>query len=393
MKHLRILIIPMLPTLYGRRYQISKYLALKNEVHLILWDMPYPITLKNVLFNLRNSWNCKKFKNENITIHKIRRLPFFFPIVNKWLFQKQVRKIFNDFNIDIIISQSFTNETDPPLDLPIIRDLNDYYEAYAQLYGSIFYKLAYKFLDVKNTVSNQIIRAKAVFAVSDILVDQAQKLNSNVHKIPNGVESWVLSKKYGTKKYNFGSHSLVYVSYFGKWSGLLNLLRVIFVLKKVYEDVQLIVIGDGPLISKAKNLIKELHLEENIKLLGNVWDRDRLFEIVNSCEVCLNISKKNIFKDAASPIKIFEYSALGKKIVSSNLAEVQSLGYPNIFIYNEDINNNNLIKTIKYAFHKNISEGDIKLRVRQSTWENITNRMVKIIEDIYKNTKNEKYQK
>ena len=144
--------IPSLPTLFGRRYQLSKYLAVKNEVHLISWNMPYPVTFKNLLSNLKDSWRYRRFVKDNIIIHKIRRLPFFFPLINRWFFQKQIRRIFNNKSIDIIISESFFNETEPPQDLPIISDLNDYHKAYAEIYGSKFYKLAYKFLKVEETI-------------------------------------------------------------------------------------------------------------------------------------------------------------------------------------------------------------------------------------------------
>jgi len=379
MKKLNIMIIPMLPTLYGRRYQLSKYLAKKNEVHLILWNMPYPVTLKNLLSNLKDSWRYKKSKREGIVIHKIRRLPFFFPLINRWFFQKQIKKIFNNFNIDIIISESFFSETEPPPDLPIISDLNDYYEAYAEIYGSRFYKLAYKFLKVKGTIEGQVKRAKAVFAVSNILFEQAQKNNKNVFKIPNGVESWVLYKKYNRGKYNFGMHSLIYVSTFGQWSGLPNLLHVVYELKKDFKDIKLVLVGEGPQIPEAIKLIRILNLNENVKLFGSVWDRKKLFEIINSCEVCLNISQKNAFRDAASPIKIFEYSALGKKIVSPNLEEVKKLDFPNIFFYEEFEKTKNLAITIKKALLEKIDDEKVKLKVKQYTWENITNNIEKIL--------------
>lgn len=379
MKKVNIMIIPMLPTLFGRRYQLSKYLAKKNEVHLILWNMPYPVTLKNLLSNLKDSWRYKRSKKEGIVIHKIRRLPFFFPLINRWFFQKQIKRIFNNFNINIIISESFFCETEPPQDLPIISDLNDYYEAYAEIYGSRFYKLAYKFLKVKDTVEGQVKRAKAVFAVSDILVKQAQKHNKNVFKVPNGVESWVLYKKYNREKYNFGMHSLIYVSTFGQWSGLLNLLYVVYELKKDFKDIKLVLVGEGSQITEAIKLIRILNLTENVKLFGSVWDRKKLFEIINSCEVCLNISQKNAFRDAASPIKIFEYSALGKKIVSTNLEEVKKLDFPNIFFYEEDEETKNLARTIKKALHEKIDDEKVKLKVKQYTWENITNNIEKIL--------------
>ena len=97
-KRFNILFIPMLPTLYGRRYQLSKHLAQNNNVHLIIWDMPYPITTKNILFNLMHSWKSDRYKKDNIIIHKVRRFPFFMPIINRLLFQYQIRKIYKNYS-------------------------------------------------------------------------------------------------------------------------------------------------------------------------------------------------------------------------------------------------------------------------------------------------------
>jgi glycosyltransferase involved in cell wall biosynthesis len=138
-------------------------------------------------------------------------------------------------------------------------------------------------------------------------------------------------------------------------------------------------VGEGPQIPEAIKLIRILNLNENVKLFGSVWDRKKLFEIINSCEVCLNISQKNAFRDAASPIKIFEYSALGKKIVSPNLEEVKKLDFPNIFFYEEFEKTKNLAITIKKALLEKIDDEKVKLKVKQYTWENITSNIEKIL--------------
>ena len=78
---------------------------------------------------------------------------------------------------------SFINEIEPPLDLPLIYDMNDDHYEFSKIYGSLLYKLSYQLLQVKQTINNQIKNAKSVTAVSDILVRKAKMYNKNVYKI------------------------------------------------------------------------------------------------------------------------------------------------------------------------------------------------------------------
>jgi glycosyltransferase involved in cell wall biosynthesis len=373
---MKIMLIPYLPTAV-RAYPMAKYFSkAKNETHMILWNMPYPVSFSNIWDNLKNSLKYKKYKKEKVTIHKIRRLPFFFPIVNKWLFKKQVKRIYNDYSIDVIISETFFNETEPPLDLNLIYDIADDHESFPEIYGSGIYRFAYKILRVKNTIKNQIQKSIAVIAVSDLLVDYAKKYrDKGVFKIPNGVEGWVLNKKCLTGEKN----SLVYVTNFGRWSRLLDVIKVVHRLKEDFPKIKLNLIGDGSEIPKAKLLVKNLKLDEFVIFLGRINNRHKLFNEINKSEVCLNISEKNRFRDSSSPMKYIEYSALGKKIVSTNVEEVKILDFPNTFIYKQDSNDNNLINAIKKAFVANIDVQKTKKMASEYSWEKINKRIEKII--------------
>jgi len=381
---MRIMFIPHLPTLFGRRYQLSKHLVKAgHEVHLILWDMPYPLSFGNLFKNIKNSLKSETYKKEGIIVHKIIRCPLIFPWVNRLLFKKQIRSLFKNENIDIIISQSFFSEVEPPLDLPFIYDLNDDHQAFADIYGSRIYKLAYKLLKVKKTIMNQIKNALAITTVSERLLKFAKNnTNVSVYKIPNGVEKEFLKKQ----RINKNNYSIGYVSHFGEWSKLEELLYSIKDLKKKYPLIKLNLIGDGPEIANAKKIIKKLRLEKNIKLYGKVDNRKRVFEILNNCEICLNISDKNSFRDASSPIKVFEYSALGKKIISTKLKEVESLNFPNVYFW-EGEKIRGLTKKIEEVFHKKIGSKKIKKIMENYTWENLSKKLSKILKHEIKKIK------
>lgn len=351
---------------------LAKYLVKSgNEVHLILWDVPYPISWKNMKHNILNSMKYKKYNREGVIVHKIRRLPFFCPVFNKIMFQNQIRYIFSNNNVDVIISESYISEMEPPKELPLVYSLVDDFEAYAKFYGSWLYKLAFKVLMVKKTIKNQIKRSKSTIVVSDLLVDYAKRYNKNVYKVVNGVESWVLENKIDERKYDFGKHSLVYVSGFDYWSNLPNLLYAVNSIKEDIPDIQLILVGEGYHTPIGKKIVKELGLKDTVTFTGQINDRKELFEIINSCDVCLNLSEKNDRQDSASSIKIFEYSALGKPIISTRLKEVEALHFPNIVFYNDEAKNTDLKRAIKESFDKNTDINMVRSLVQPFTWENI----------------------
>jgi glycosyltransferase involved in cell wall biosynthesis len=373
---MKIIFIPHLPSLYGRRYQISKELVKQgHEVHFIMWGMPFPLNLKSVVYNIIHSWRKEEYKKDGIQIHKIRRLPFFIPIINKPWFKRQIRKLYEKYGIDIIFSQSFINEIEPPLDLPLIYDMNDDHIEYANIYGSPIYRLSSKILQVKKTVQNQIKNAKCVIAVSDILVNKAKKYNKKVYKITNGVDEEFLKKHADITDKN----SIIFVSNFGKWSKLLEIIEAIKNLKTKYPNIRLMLVGDGTEIPIARKKVNEYGLEKNVIFYGKIEDRKKIIKLIQSAEVCLNISDKNAFRDAASPIKYFEYSALGKKIISINLKEIQSLKFPNTLILKDDQDIKELENLIIKSFNYIPNEKKAITILKHYSWTNIVKKMEKII--------------
>ncbi|MBR9705439.1 glycosyltransferase family 4 protein [Candidatus Pacearchaeota archaeon] len=374
------MILHPLPSRVNQRAdQLAKYLALRgHNIHLVLWDVPYPITWKNVKYNFANSLKYNFEKKGNVNVHKVRRLPFFFPLINKPLFRSQLKKMYKKYDINVVVSESYINEAEPPEGPALFYDFVDDHEAYAKFYGSFLYRIAFKILNVHKSVTNQIKRSKAVVSVSDMLKDYAKKYNKNSFKLTNGVESWPLNHNFNPDEYNFGKHSLVYVSGFDHWSNLPNLLHAVNSARKKIPDIQLILVGDGFQIPEGKKIVEELGLEKNVKFFGKIKDRKKLFKIIQGCNVCLNLSEKNPRQDSASSVKIFEYSALCKPIISTRLSEIEKLNFSNVIFYDEG-DNKHLINAILKSFKKKIDKNKVKRFVQKYTWEEIAKQFEEII--------------
>ncbi len=362
---MKYLVIPHLPKYSTRGFEISKNLG---GAHFIVWSMPFPFTVNNLLDNLFNSLLTSKFKKDGVVVHKVARLPFFFPPINKWLFKIQIKKIFNDNNIDTIISESYFNETEPPLELPLVYDLVDDHEAFIDIYGSNIYKLGCKILQVSKTIEKQIRKSKLVVTVSNILVSDLTKKGIVATKIPNGVSKKFLD--YKKENTSFKKNSLVYVSNFDSFSNLTVLIRAVNILFKKYPDITLKLVGDGVETDRAKKLVKSLNLSKVVEFCG--WlESSSIPKILSSSEICLIPFKKDKLTNSAFPIKVLEYLACGNKIVSSDLDEVRNIKSPNIYIYKDSNDYSALSKSISCAIRNKFIKNINRSIAKEYSWKKI----------------------
>ncbi len=383
---MRILVIPPVPTFdYGARsYLLSKHLTeLGDEVHLVMWD-PYPTDFSNIKKNITSSLKYVTYVKDGVVVHKIRRLPFFFPPINGYLFRRFVSRLSVGEGLEIIIASSFFNEVQPPFDLPSIYDLVDNYEAHVDLHAGRIERLALKYiLRLRKSVHTQIRRAAAVTTVSDILMDYVRRIapEVGVHKIINGVDSLFLDAPFERPESAFGRYSMAYVSYFGKYANLPKLIEATGLLKKAHPEVKLVLVGRGPTIREAKKLVGRLGLSEQVIFVGQV-EREKVMEIVNGCRITLSPCKKNLVRDSALPMKIMEYTALGKMVVSSDLEEVKSISLPNVVVFDEGKGIEELADAIETAFNTEVDQDETRRLASKYTWTSIAQRFHCIAEEV-----------
>ncbi|MFA5750358.1 MAG: glycosyltransferase [Candidatus Shapirobacteria bacterium] len=382
---MKIIIIPNMPVMTGRHYCLAKTLVEQgHEVHYLMWALPYKIKIKELIKNIFTSLIPKQSKYESFIVHKAIRFPYFFPYVNGWIFKYQIRNLYKKIGAEIIFSESWNNETEVPKDLPVIYDLADDYAAPAEVYGSFFYKLAFKLMGVSTVTKRQCQNALAVTVVSEALYKYAKKYNKNVYKLPNGVDKNIIEKVLKDKStYPKNKYSMIYVTGFGQWSRAIETLQTVVNLHKEFPLIDLTLVGNGIEESKMLNFIKDNKVENYIHYLGFVKDRKKVFSLINKSSIGLHISDKNKWRDAAHPIKVLEYSALGKKAVSTDLDEVKALNFPNVFIFSDQKGKDNLLKTMRLALEDKRDHTDFKdiskYVLDTFSWEDLTTKLIEII--------------
>jgi len=163
-------------------------------------------------------------------------------------------------------------------------------------------------------------RADLVLASSDFLYQKMKKINKNSFLVENGVDFPFFSKK--PKKIPGEIEKIKYpiIGYYGAISSWFDDKLLMYLARK-RPQWQFVLIGNVSSPLKLKSLLGMA----NIYFLGEKHYRD-LPAYLNSFDVCLIPFLKNKLTCAVSPIKLFEYLAAAKPVVSVDLPEVRKCG-------------------------------------------------------------------
>jgi glycosyltransferase involved in cell wall biosynthesis len=177
--------------------------------------------------------------------------------------------------------------------------------------------------------------ADIIVVVSQPMRDEVIGRGVEVEKIlvnPNGVDPNRYSPNVdgsGVRhQYHLNGNTVIgFIGTFGKWHGAEVLAEAFGQLLHKYpeyqERVRLFMIGDGVTMPWVKENIEKFNLGENIILTGLV-PQEKGPEYLAACDVLVASHKPN--PDGTpffgSPTKLFEYMAMGKGIVASDLDQI-----------------------------------------------------------------------
>jgi glycosyltransferase involved in cell wall biosynthesis len=172
-----------------------------------------------------------------------------------------------------------------------------------------------------------------VTACSHGLVDYAaREFGVKAEFIPNGVDLKDFSRdnslaverlraKYGLS----GKTVLGYIGRIGEWMDLGFTINFFLELKKRRPDIALLIVGEGLGLQR-------IRIEHPDIIFTGEVPSSEVGAYFSLLDIGLLPSVKNLFQDVAFHIKLIEYTAAGKMVISSPLEEVKRLGFPNILI-------------------------------------------------------------
>lgn len=374
---MNILIIPHVPhtvcNIPGRSNFFIENLKKNNEIHVLSWDMPYPLTFNRIRNFSSIIKNYTTSIEDNIFVHHVGRT-FILPPLNRGVVNAQIRDIIDKNSIDVIFSESFIWDLVPPFDeVPVIYDLvDDHVDSYKNV--PLMMRFMSKFLRIEDSIGEQIEKADHTVFVSSVLRDKYKNLSKEASVLPNGVE---INKFRMAKpdrfidKFNLDNYDYVlgYVSYFGEWSNLYETVSNLIPFLEEKNSV-IIIAGVGPEVDKLRKIGSD-----RVILTGMV-EHQHISSLMKTFDVGLLPFRKYPFTDAASPIKYFEYSAAGLKVVSSPLEEVRRIEFGNTVFFDDikDIRN-----AVEMAIEIDCDKSALMRSVKLYDWSRLSNSLENIL--------------
>jgi glycosyltransferase involved in cell wall biosynthesis len=171
-----------------------------------------------------------------------------------------------------------------------------------------------------------------VFIHSNTLLEKKGHYNSSTFYVPNGVDFEIfetLDKKYKCSNAFFNDIPHPRVGYVGIIKNQLN-LSLLYKIASIKKDWSFVFVG--PINNhhfEIFDIINALKNLNNVFFLGEK-KRHELPHYINQLDVCLMCYQLNDYTKFIFPLKLFEYLACGKPVVSSylkNLHEFESVLY------------------------------------------------------------------
>lgn len=138
-----------------------------------------------------------------------------------------------------------------------------------------------------------------------------------VRNIPPTTIDWQVRDK--------SKNIIVYTGTIGSQDGLDSLCRILHCLRYdlARQDFYCVVLGDGDALEEVRKLARELKVENNLWFVGWIDDKSKYLSYLNTADICVSPDPLTNYNNQSTFIKIMDYMAAGKPIVSFDLAETR----------------------------------------------------------------------
>ena len=239
-------------------------------------------------------------------------------------------------------------------------------------------------------IENHIFsKADIILTVSDFLRDRVVERGGDPTKtfvIPNAVErekflnvveDSSLKQKYGIE----GKTVLGFVGLFSYWHRFDLLLEAFAMARRQFHDLVLLLVGDGPERGTIEKKAEKFGVKNFLIITGMVSHKN-IPKYINLFDVAI-IPHTNEFR---SPIKLFEYMAIGKVVVAPDVEPirriVEDMSTGLLFRCGDMVSLQEvLLKALQsFQLRKRIGRQARELILERYTWENHARRIVDFFE-------------
>jgi glycosyltransferase involved in cell wall biosynthesis len=228
-------------------------------------------------------------------------------------------------------------------------------------------------------------RATYVLPVTQVLGDIIEKAGVNPHKIvviPNGINQSVFNKILQNKKSNeSGTITIGFTGFINPWHRLDLAIDAIAELK--HKNIHMLCVGEGDIRPELEAQAKQLGVEDRITFTGLV-DRQKVFDYVSTFDIALQPA----VTEYASPLKLFEYLAVGSLIIAPAMPNIlEILDSHNAILFKPDKEGDFKQKLMQAIEHFN-DFADLRVNAQNTisqkslTWQSNAEKVVLLVKDL-----------
>lgn len=198
---------------------------------------------------------------------------------------------------------------------------------------------------------------------SDVVVTTAAKLEARlraktskpVHRIPNGVDyEWFRTCADASRRpVDLATVPRPLVGYIGSVAGWLD-YELIVAVARLLPEVSFVFVGPA----EHEGRVQQLCRSPNIFWLGKK-PYDTVPGYVNAFDVCTIPFRRGAIAETTNPVKVFEYFALGKAVVSTPLYELHEYEEAGLVLFGDSA------ETFADAVRRALEEGDNERQTRR----------------------------
>ena len=158
-----------------------------------------------------------------------------------------------------------------------------------------------------------------------IQIDRGKVRPENVFVVRNGPNLRRVAHRTPSERLRKMNKSILcYIGALNPQDGVDYLLRSLqhLVYKLDRKDFYCVIMGSGDSLEDLRSLARDLHLEDYVELCGYVPDED-LMSNLSAADICVDPDPSSPLNDVSTWIKIMEYMALGKPVVTYDLKETR----------------------------------------------------------------------
>ena len=111
---------------------------------------------------------------------------------------------------------------------------------------------------------------------------------------------------------------ILFVGTIYEFSGLENIIQNFETIKSKVKEIKFLIVGGGLNFEKIKSLVNKKKLKSDV-ILTNFKPQHEIPKFISLADVCINSFEINKITDRIIPIKILEYLACGKPVLSTPL--------------------------------------------------------------------------